>query len=269
MTGSLDNSLKVWKWTGNHLEHLHSCDGHRLGVISVDINSSCTLAVSSSLDSQIMFWDLESGRLLKTYEGDPADTWTVSISPDSRFVATGSHAGCVNMIGVESGTKENVIQLDEKFVYSLAYSPDGTKLATGAINGIVSVCDLQTGAVRPLDGHAMPVRSLAFSPDGRLLASTSDDKQIKVFDARDGRAIISSLTGHKGWVVSVHFSPDNRHLATASTDRSVRVWDLNAREQQHVFNEHEDQVWCTRYSPCGSQLMSVGDDRSILIYTCA
>ncbi|KAF5402551.1 WD repeat-containing protein 61 [Paragonimus heterotremus] len=253
----------------DHLESFHSCEGHRLGVISVDINSAGSMAASSSLDSQILFWDLTSGRLLKTFEGDPADTWTIAFSPDSRFIATGTHTGCVNMLGVESCTKESVIQLDGKFVYSLAYSPDGTKLAAGSINGIVSICDLETGTVRPLDGHAMPVRALAFSRDGRMLASTSDDRQVKVYDAHDGRTIISSLNGHQNWVVSVQFSPDMRHLATASTDRSVRVWDLGARQEKHAFTEHEDQVWCTRYSPCGSKLMSVGDDRSILVYNCA
>ncbi|KAA3671149.1 WD repeat-containing protein 61, partial [Paragonimus westermani] len=54
MTGSLDNGLKVWKWVNDHLESLHSCEGHRLGVISVDINSAGSMAASSSLDSQVI-----------------------------------------------------------------------------------------------------------------------------------------------------------------------------------------------------------------------
>ncbi|KAA0187322.1 WD repeat-containing protein 61 [Fasciolopsis buskii] len=266
VTGALDNGLKLWKWMDDHLEFFRACEGHRLGVISVDISANGTMAASSSQDNQIRFWDLESGRLLKTYEGNPADTWTIAFSPDSRFVATGSHTGCVNMIGIESGRKESAIQLDGKFIYSLAYSPDGTRLAAGAINGIVSICDLQTGNVRPLDGHAMPVRALAFSPDGQFLASTSDDKQIKVFDVHDGRNVISALNGHKGWVVSVQFSPDMRHLASASTDGTVRVWDFSSKQEKHAFAEHEGQVWCNRYSPCGTKLMSVGDDRAIFVY---
>lgn len=68
-----------------------------------------------------MIWNLEKGKVQLTYDGDPADTWTVAFSPDSRYVATGSHAGCVNMINVETGKKENEIQLDGKFVCSLAY----------------------------------------------------------------------------------------------------------------------------------------------------
>ncbi len=51
------------------------------------------------------------------------------------------------------------------------------------MNGIVSIVDLGSGEIFPLDGHAMTVRSVAFSHDGRLLASTSDDKQIRIYDA--------------------------------------------------------------------------------------
>ncbi|CAH8474561.1 unnamed protein product [Schistosoma guineensis] len=269
ITGSLDNGLIAWEWINSQLKCLYQFEGHRLGVISVDINSTGTLAASSSLDSQILLWNLETGKLTKTYDGDPADTWTVAFSPDSRFLATGSHTGCVNMINVQTAQKEGSIQLEGKFVYSLAYISDGSKLAAGTINGLVSICDLETGSVQFLDGHATPVRSISFSPDGRLLASASDDKQIKVFDVRDGRLVIPSLNGHKGWVVSVDFASDNRHLVTASTDCSVRIWDLASKEEKHCFNTHEDQVWCARYSPQGNNIISVGDDRSIMIYQCA
>lgn len=51
------------------------------------------------------------------------------------------------------------------------------------MNGVVSIVDLGSGAIFPLDGHAMSVRSVAFSSDGRLLATASDDKQIRIYDA--------------------------------------------------------------------------------------
>ena len=49
------------------------------------------------------------------------DTWTVAFSPDSRFIATGSHAGKINLIGVESGKKESALDTRGKFTMSIAY----------------------------------------------------------------------------------------------------------------------------------------------------
>ncbi len=70
---------------------------------------------------QIMFWDLDTRKQLRIYEGAPLETWSVAFSPDSRYVATGSHSGDVNMINVETATKASSIALDGKFVYCLAY----------------------------------------------------------------------------------------------------------------------------------------------------
>lgn len=45
----------------------------------------------------------------------------MAFSPDSRFIATGSHAGKINLIGVESGKKESALDTRGKFTMSIAY----------------------------------------------------------------------------------------------------------------------------------------------------
>ena len=37
LTGSLDDTVKVWEWTEGQLAHRHTLEGHALGVMSVDI----------------------------------------------------------------------------------------------------------------------------------------------------------------------------------------------------------------------------------------
>ena len=102
------------------------------------------MAVSSSLDSSIRIWDMESGKQRKLIDAGPGalnapfesnlthllhstmscfavDAWTVAFSPDSRLVASGSHTGKVNLFGVESGSTETTLDTRGKFVLSIAY----------------------------------------------------------------------------------------------------------------------------------------------------
>ncbi|KAJ8790230.1 hypothetical protein J1605_021307 [Eschrichtius robustus] len=130
-----------------------SLEGHQLGVVSVDISHTLPIAASSSLDAHIRLWDLENGKQIKSIDAGPVDAWTLAFSPDSQYLATGTH------------------------------SPDGKYLASGAIDGIINIFDIATGKLlHTLEGHAMPIRSLTFSPDSQLLVTASDDGYIKIYD---------------------------------------------------------------------------------------
>ena len=57
--------------THDRLELRHRIEGHQLGVISVDVNKQGTVAASSSLNSQIRLWDIETGRQIKEIDAGP------------------------------------------------------------------------------------------------------------------------------------------------------------------------------------------------------
>ena len=59
------------------------------------------------------------------------------------------------------------------------------------------------------------------------LASGSRDKTIKVWEARNGRCVIT-LHGHDNWVTDLCFHPSGRYLLSVSDDKSLRVWDLSS-----------------------------------------
>jgi WD repeat-containing protein 61 len=42
------------------------------------------------MDSMIKVWDVIRGTEVATIEAAPVEAWTLSFSPDSRFVATGT-----------------------------------------------------------------------------------------------------------------------------------------------------------------------------------
>ncbi|KAI2648551.1 WD repeat-containing protein 61 [Labeo rohita] len=183
VTGSLDDLVKVWKWSDEKLELQWTLEGHQLGVVSVDISQNGAIAASSSLDAHIRLWDLETGKQI-------------------------NHLGKVNIFGVESGKKEHSLDTRGKFILSIAYSPDGKYLASGAIDGIINIFDIATGKLL----HTLE--------DSQLLVTASDDGYIKIYDVQHAN-LAGTLSGHGSWVLNVAFSPDDTHFVSSSSDKSV------------------------------------------------
>ena len=63
---------------------------------------------------------------------------------------------------------------------------------------------------------------MSVSPNNQLLASGGDDKSLKLWDLKAGKAIIS--IPHPQKIYSVCFSPDGNYIATACQDKIVRVY---------------------------------------------
>ncbi|CAG2212066.1 REC14 [Mytilus edulis] len=252
ITGGIDDLVKIWRWTDGRLDLRHALEGHQLGVVSVDINKT-ELAASSSLDSHVRVWDIITGKCIKSIDAGPVDAWTLAFSPDSKFLATGSHSGKINIFGVDSGRKEMTMDTRGKFTLSIAYSPNGQYIACGSIDGIVNVFDVNKG---------VPINTLE---DSQLLLTGSDDNTIKVYEIQHA-IMAGALSGHGSWVLSVDFCKDDTHFVSSSSDKTVKIWDAGSRQCVHTFYDHADQVWSAKYSDDGSKIVSVSDDKSIQVY---
>ncbi|KAK8383240.1 hypothetical protein O3P69_011624 [Scylla paramamosain] len=139
VTGGLDDLVRVWQWGGegdDELALLHTLEGHSLGVISVDVNPSGTIAASSSLDSTIRLWNLHTGEQLQSIDCGPVEAWSVGFSPEGNHIASGNYAGKINIYATEGGHHVTTLDTRGRFTYSIAYSRDGKYVASGAIDGI-------------------------------------------------------------------------------------------------------------------------------------
>jgi WD40 repeat protein len=75
------------------------------------------------------------------------------------------------------------------------------------------------------------ILSLAFSPDGKLIAGGGRDGKIRVWDAKSGAPIGSSIGEHAldgnrhdlNGVFSVKFSPNGRTIASGGGDGTIRL----------------------------------------------
>lgn len=122
VTGSLDDTVKVWNVKDKKMELRQQLSGHSLGVVSVAVSNDGSTIASSSLDSGLCIWSAETGQLLNQTALGPVDLWTVTFSPDGKYVISGSHEGKISLYSVETVKPELVLDPQNgKFTLSIAY----------------------------------------------------------------------------------------------------------------------------------------------------
>ncbi len=173
------------------------------------------------LDGDVVLFEVQTGKYLRTLNGPGGRVVWVSFSPDSRLMAASTwHEGW---------------------------------------NGAVRVWDLRTDDelfTKPVPGHKVRGAS-AFSADGRRLVGEGSER-LHVWDARTGEETqtVPIVPGGYG---SVCFSPDGRRLAVALWNgRGVEVfdWDGERLAESRILKGHSAEVMAVTYSPDGKYLAS-------------
>lgn len=168
-------------------------------------------------------------------------------------------------------------------VYSVSVSPNGKRLASGGLDGKIRIWDVDTlkkydqltrqqeklglDAVEldqeecrdlcSMGRHTGAVTCLKFSPNGRFLASGSDDRILLIWERDDETSrmlernrVLRKATGESS-------------IGTAGMEKSeLEHWTVRKRLVAHD-NDIQDMAW----APDSSILVSVGLDRSIIVWS--
>ena len=86
LTGSSDNTARLWDLKGNTLQEFK---GHSSYVISVAFAPDGRAVLTGSWDNTARLWDLK-GNTLQEFKGHSSPVYSIAFAPDGRAVLTGS-----------------------------------------------------------------------------------------------------------------------------------------------------------------------------------
>jgi WD40 repeat protein len=218
---------------------------------------------------------------------------SVAISPDGRFVATGSGdirfaerklkagarglgPGAVRVWDSQTGRLLRRLGDPAQQVMAVAFSPDSRRVASAGASasgrGAIHLWDVATGAPAwSADDHSTEALAVAFAPDGSLLATAATDGLITLRDPLTG-SVVRNLEGHEGGATSVGFSGDGAIVCAGDADEGAYVWEVrtsrlirtirSTRSHELAFQGHERLITSVALNAEGGTLVTCSSSES-------
>ncbi len=207
------------------LQHLRTFRGHEHGVKKAVFAPDAKTFASGGTRGELMFWDVESGQVIKKLEGHYSSINDLRYTRDGRFIITAANDGHVKVWDANSGaligkfnTSERVE--DRKNIYFAILSDDAQlayfggedrKLRVGLVGSDEPCRVLYTD-------KKDAIRCAALSPDGREIVFASGQYLI-VLDLSTNKVVREYNTG-TCQINALQFSADGKLLLS---------WCANAR----------------------------------------
>jgi|GEM_PF-2541766 len=180
----------------SHIIHLLSEQTE--DILSAELSPDGKILVSNDWSKKIKFWDVSTGKLVRSIDGYSRSSDPFCFSPRGRFLFFKGEEGALLWDFKEDAPITLSIN---QYFGPVCFDPDEKFLAVMGIDKI-HIWDLNSfKLVRTIEVNSHSGESLAFSEDGKILVSGGENRSVKFWSASDGKLLCSLwLLGDKDWL---------------------------------------------------------------------
>ena len=205
--------------------------------------------------------------------GHVYDIWCVAISPDSRYLLSGSRDESVRLWELQTGILLHTFDVGAE-VRSVHFSPDGTRAIAGDDRGRITVFDLsgeqKIATFANKKGGIGDGESMGVFPDGKRVVIGHNGNNLHVWDLQSGN-LLQALGGDEIRFRNVPnyvrveadsqaILPDGRLVFGGYQSGKIKLWDVNTGTLVWEIDAHPGPVHSLRVAKDGTYLFSGSTD---------
>jgi WD40 repeat protein len=216
-----------------------------------------------SAGSEVIIWDVRTGRAVRRFGGQKKHFWRVAVSPNGRhcLAADGS---ALDLFEMATGNEIRQFKgVAGPFgAGAIGFSADGARvLAAGGKE--IAVWDLTGKELRRFktSPNNESDEDAAFSANGKRAVTLSHGETLRVWDVETGKNLhtVEKLNHPQ----SVTLSADGSRALVGTWDGDLQYWDLNAGKEIRRYEGHSGLLKAVALTPDGRYALTGGHDDTV------
>jgi WD40 repeat protein len=263
---------KVRLWDLQEARMVRSINAHNYRAAAVAVSPDGRFVVSGDSKDygaktmqtrrSLKVWDVASGRLLRSLNGQEADVESIVFSPDGKYVLS-SGLGKPALWDFASG---KLLHEFDAFARAV-FNPNGQTVLSGHyVQNVVSAWNLKSGRKDGDLASNVTARYFAFSPDGARLFGAYNSRVI-VFERRNPPRLFGlhedpTLMG----IMDMKISKSGHMLATGAWNGTLKLWDLRSGSNLRPIQAHALGIRSISFAKGDSLLATSSTDGTIRLW---
>lgn len=265
------NDKGVVEWDLETKTHLRIFQQIKSTVYCLTIIEEQNLLIAGCNDGLILFFDLDSTKLLATISAGSAVFDLKYVSSKKELLAS-TDIGSIFIIDPINFNILHQFQSGTEKIRTIATSDKLNLITTASNDKIIRIYHLEDyTSFYEFEGHSQGVGAVAFSPEGTQLVTGSRDAHLRVWSTNNWECLYN-FPAHLFAIYKIAYHPKYPYIATASRDKSVKIW---RAEDFSLFKNlsidkgaegHRLSVNGLCWTNDGMHLISVSDDKLVKVW---
>lgn len=194
-------------------------------------------------------------QLPRVHNLEGSESWVESaiLSPDGKYLLTGSWDSTVSIWALEKSEIFRKIHCDQPYITGIAFSNTSEAFAIGLKDNIQLWKIDGNAPFLTIDLGTKAISSLAYSPNDSLLAIVTEDSTLLIWDFQSARITHEAhfIVGKKS---NVLFSRDANKIVTTNEKGEVIVWNTETLDTLNTFKPEIPWFCRAALSPDGMRI---------------